>query len=133
MAFVFEILNMENMGRDFPGEWLTADLGVHMSDEDKMALRQEYIRKFWKTGREHKQRARNKKVKKSEEMSSTTASPHVFYYGWIVETEKMKVLVIVFVVACVFASVYVFLFVFVLSLSTLFHSGFRTPVNKQAL
>jgi hypothetical protein len=46
MAFQFEVLHFENLGRNFPGEWLSADLGVVLSDNARAQLRHEYKRKM---------------------------------------------------------------------------------------
>ena len=46
MAFQFEVLHLENLGRDLPGEWMCADLGIQMSDEECGRLRKEYKRKM---------------------------------------------------------------------------------------
>ena len=91
MAFVFQMLNMENMGRDFPGEWYTADLfGVPMTEENVAALRHEYKRKMLEDG-VRKKAERKTKSPKNEEVKSSSGSPHVFDYGQMVETEKIKV------------------------------------------
>ncbi len=42
----FEVLHFENLGRDFPGEWMSADLGVALSDGARARLRQEYKTKM---------------------------------------------------------------------------------------
>jgi hypothetical protein len=91
MAFVFQMLNMENMGRDFPGEWYTADLfGVPMTEENVAALRHEYKRKMLEDG-VRKKAERKTKSQKSEEVKSSSGSPHVvFDFGQMVETEKNK-------------------------------------------
>ena len=39
MAFVMNILQLENVGRDFPGEWIQADLGLPTSEEQILALK----------------------------------------------------------------------------------------------
>jgi len=90
MAFVFQMLNMENMGRDFPGEWYTADLGVPMTEEKMADLRHEYKRKMLEDG-VRKKAERKTKSQKNEEVKSSSGSPHVFDYGQMVETEKIKV------------------------------------------
>jgi hypothetical protein len=46
MAFVMDILNFENFGRDFPGEWLQADLALPLTDEQLQNLKDEYRRKL---------------------------------------------------------------------------------------
>ncbi len=46
MAFQFEVLQLENLGRDLPGEWMSADLGVQMTDDECVKLRKEYKRKI---------------------------------------------------------------------------------------
>jgi hypothetical protein len=46
MAFQFEVLHLENLGRDLPGEWMSADLGIQMTDEACAKLRKEYKRKM---------------------------------------------------------------------------------------
>jgi hypothetical protein len=46
MAFQFEVLHFENLGRDFPGEWMSADLGIPLADDARAKLRQEYKRKM---------------------------------------------------------------------------------------
>jgi hypothetical protein len=46
MAFAMKVMNLENFGRDFPGEWMTADLSTLKTEEEKDALRKEYKRKM---------------------------------------------------------------------------------------
>jgi hypothetical protein len=46
MAFGIEIMNLENFGRDFPGEWMTADLSLVKTEEEKDALRTKCKRKM---------------------------------------------------------------------------------------
>jgi hypothetical protein len=87
MAFVFKVLNMQNLGRDFPGERFTADLGVPMTEENMTALRQEYKRKLVEDG-VRKKSERRTKAQKSDQVLSSTASPHVFDYGDMMESEK---------------------------------------------
>ncbi len=41
MAFVMKVINLENLGRDFPGEWLKADLGLPVTEGGKEELRKE--------------------------------------------------------------------------------------------
>jgi hypothetical protein len=86
MAFVFKMLHLQNLGRNFPGECFTADLGVPMTEETITALRQEYKRKMLEDAVRKKAERRTK----SEEVLSSSASPHVFDYGQMVETEKIK-------------------------------------------
>jgi hypothetical protein len=91
MAFVFKVLNMQNLGRDFPGEWFTADLGGSMTEENMTTLRQEYKRKLIEDG-VRKKAERKIKAQKIDEVLSSTASPHVFDYGEMMESEKKKVI-----------------------------------------
>ena len=64
MAFVFKILHLQNLGRDFPGEWFTSDLGVPVTEATLTALRQEYKRKMLEDAVRKKIRAENKSTKK---------------------------------------------------------------------
>jgi hypothetical protein len=100
MAFVLKILHLQNLGRDFPGEWFTADLGVPVTEETLTALRQEYMRKMLEDA-VRKKAERRTKAQKSEEVLSSSASPQVFDYGQMVETEKIKVN---FRLGCLFVS-----------------------------
>jgi hypothetical protein len=90
MAFVFKMLHFQNLGRDFPGEWFNADLGVPVTEETIKALRQEYKRKMLEDA-VRKKAERRTKAQKTEDVLSSSASPHVFDYGQMVETERIKV------------------------------------------
>ena len=94
MAFVFKMLHFQNLGRDFPGEWFNADLGAPMTEETIKALRQEYKRKMLEDA-VRKKAERRTKAQKTEDVLSSSASPHVFDYGQmvetVVETERIKV------------------------------------------
>ncbi len=57
-----------------------------MTEETITALRQEYKRKMLEDAVRKKAERRTK----SEEVLSSSASPHVFDYGQMVETEKIK-------------------------------------------
>ncbi len=87
MAFVMKVINLENLGRDFPGEWLKADLGLPVTDGDKEELRREYKRKMLEDN-ERTKKVRSDRVKQRVVEVSTTP---VFDYGEILVTEKIKV------------------------------------------
>jgi hypothetical protein len=82
------------MRRNFPGEWYTADLGVSMTEQNiAAAFRHEYKREMLEDA-VRKKAERKTKAQKSEDVLSSSASPHVFDYGQMVETEKIKVILI---------------------------------------
>ena len=62
MAFVMKVINLENLGRDFPGEWLKADLGLPVTEGDKEELRKEYKRKMLEDN-ERTKKVRSDRVK----------------------------------------------------------------------
>jgi hypothetical protein len=41
-----KVLHLENLGRDLPGEWFSADLCTRMTEETKANLQKEYKRKL---------------------------------------------------------------------------------------
>ncbi len=87
MAFGMEIMNLENFGRDFPGEWMTADLSSVKTEEEKDALRKEYKRKMDEDSVRTK-----KKLKRTPKMFPTSngAIP-VFDYWQIIANDNIKV------------------------------------------
>ncbi len=88
MAFVMKVINLENLGRDFPGEWVKADLGLPVSEAAKEELRKEYKQKMLEDN-ERTKKARTEKVK--QRVVEETTHP-VFDYGEILVTEKIKVI-----------------------------------------
>ena len=71
MAFQFEVLHFENLGRDLPGEWMSADLAIPLSDDARAKLRQEYKRKMDEDNvRVKKQRQATKLSRGSQEKDS---------------------------------------------------------------
>jgi hypothetical protein len=87
MAFAMKAINLENLGRDFPGEWLQADLGLPVTEGVKEDLRKEYKRKMLED-QERTKKVRTQKVKQRGVEDSYTP---VFDYGDILVTEKIKV------------------------------------------
>ena len=87
MAFAMKAINLENLGRDFPGEWLQADLGLPVTEGGKEDLRKEYKRKMLED-QERTKKVRTERVKQRVVEDSTTP---VFDYGEILVTEKIKV------------------------------------------
>lgn len=87
MAFGMEIMNLENFGRDFPGEWMTADFSSVKTEEEKDALRKEYKRKMDEDSVRTK-----KKLEKTPKMTAIAngATP-VFDYGQIIANDNIKV------------------------------------------
>ncbi len=94
MAFQFEVLHLENLGRDLPGgEWMCADLGIQMTDEECGKLRKEYKRKMEEdTCRVKKERqlAKGRKATHEKSPGNTNASP-VFDYGQMLINDTIKV------------------------------------------
>ncbi len=93
MAFQFEVLHLENLGRDLPGEWLCADLGIQMTDDECAKLRKEYKRKMEEdTCRVKRERQLSKARKGTTDKSpgNTNASP-VFDYGQMMINDTIKV------------------------------------------
>ncbi len=88
MAFVMNILHLENFGRDLPGEWIQADLCLPTSEDDIMALKDEYKRKQM----EDTNRTRTERNKKGRNSKSVSDTP-VFDYGQIIVNDKIKVAV----------------------------------------
>ncbi len=86
MAFVMNILHLENFGRDFPGEWIQADLCLPTSEDEIMALKDEYKRKQM----EDTNRTRMERNKRARQGKSATETP-VFDYGQIIVNDKIKV------------------------------------------
>ena len=98
MAFVMQPMDMGNLGRDLPGEWLSADLGLPKTEEEKDALRKEYKRKKDEdlTRRKRSRAYRNKKRKnRTGEVEECTTRTGGFDYGemneQILENENKKV------------------------------------------
>ena len=87
MAFVMKVINLENLGRDFPGEWMKADLGLPVTENDKDQLRKEYKRKM----HEDTDRIRRTRIAKATQQQVEENSNPVFDYGEIMVNEKIKV------------------------------------------
>ena len=79
MAFAMEVMNLENFGRDFPGEWMTADLSTLKTEEEKDALRKEYKRKM----DEDSVRTKKKLDKTPKTTAIANGATPVFDYGQI--------------------------------------------------
>jgi hypothetical protein len=86
MAFVMNILQLENFGRDFPGEWFHADLCLPTSEDQLLALKEEYKRKMM----EDTNRTRTERKKKSKQEKHGTDAP-MFDYGQIIANDTIKV------------------------------------------
>ena len=87
MAFVMDILNFENFGRDFPGEWLQADLGLPLTDEELQNMKDEYRRKLV----EDRSRAKSGQVKKIQNRKVDNMTAPTFDYGEIIANDRIKV------------------------------------------
>ncbi len=66
MSFAMDILNFESFGRDFPGEWLQADLALPLTDDELQNMKDEYRRKLV----EDRSRAKSVHVKKKTKKQS---------------------------------------------------------------
>jgi hypothetical protein len=87
MAYAMEVMNLENFGRDFPGEWITADLSTLKTEEEKDALRKEYKRKMDEDSiRTKKKQERSKKTK-----GDVDGATPIFDYGQILVNDNIKV------------------------------------------
>ena len=90
MAFQFEVLHLENLGRDLPGEWMSADLGIiQMTDEECGKLRKEYKRKMEEDTcrvKRERQIAKANKATHDKSPAQQNASP-VFDYGQMLINE----------------------------------------------
>ena len=86
MAFVMNILQLENVGRDFPGEWIQADLCLPTSEDQLLALKEEYKRKQM----EDTHRTRTERKKKTKQDKNGSDAP-MFDYGQIVANDTIKV------------------------------------------
>ncbi len=82
-----KVIHLKILGRDFPGEWLKADLGLPVTEGGKEELRKEYKRKMLED-HERTKKVRTDKVKHRVVEDLTTP---VFDYGEILVTEKIKV------------------------------------------
>ena len=93
MAFQFEVLHFENLGRDLPGEWLSADLAIPLSADARAKLRQEYKRKMDEDNvRVKKQRQATKLSRGSQEKQSAEKDQiPSFDYGQLVVNDTIKV------------------------------------------
>ena len=87
MAFVMDILNFENFGRDFPGEWVQADLGLPLTDEELHNIKDEYRRKLM----EDRSRAKSGQVKKIQKHKVENMTAPTFDYGEIIANDRIKV------------------------------------------
>jgi hypothetical protein len=87
MSFVMDILNFENFGRDFPGEWLQADLALPLTDDELQNMKDEYRRKLV----EDRSRAKSVHVKKVQKNKVENMTALKFDYGEIMVNERIKV------------------------------------------
>jgi hypothetical protein len=87
MAFVMDILNFENFGRDFPGEWLQADLALPLTDEHLHNLKEEYRRKLV----EDRSRSKSVNGKKFQKIKVENTTAPTFDYGEILVNDRIKV------------------------------------------
>jgi hypothetical protein len=93
MAFQFEILHLENLGRDLPGEWMCADLGIQMTDEACAKLRKENKRKMEEDTcrvKKERQNAKTKKANHDKSPADKNESP-LFDYGQLLINDTIKV------------------------------------------
>ena len=93
MAFQFEVLQLENLGHDLPGEWMSADLGVQMTDDECVKLRKEYKRKMEEDTcrvKRERQIAKANKATHDKSPAEINASS-VFDYGQMLINDTIKV------------------------------------------
>ena len=93
MAFQFEVLHFENLGRDFPGEWMSADLGVELSDNARAQLRHEYKRKMDEDNVRVKKQRQAVKLNKASQDKHSPEQDQIpsFDYGQLIVNDTIKV------------------------------------------